>query len=208
MLLLAVSARGRGLGRVRLDGRVARLDRLPRDRRARRSRSSVLTRAAAPADAPRRCRSWRCCCRSARSPSGRRSTTSRSPARARRAGARASVRARGCRARPREPALHAGPGDGTRALIARLASRRRTRGRRSSVMSYAIVKVGGKQYRVEEGDSIVVDRMSAERGRQGRPRAAAVRRRRQVGARRATSSRRSRSRPRSPATSAARRSTG
>jgi large subunit ribosomal protein L21 len=31
-------------------------------------------------------------------------------------------------------------------------------------MSYAIVKVGGKQYRVEKGDSIVVDRMSADEG--------------------------------------------
>jgi large subunit ribosomal protein L21 len=31
-------------------------------------------------------------------------------------------------------------------------------------MSYAIVKVGGKQYRVEEGDSIVVDRMRAGEG--------------------------------------------
>jgi len=29
---------------------------------------------------------------------------------------------------------------------------------------YAIVKVGGKQYRVESGDSIVVDRMSASEG--------------------------------------------
>ena len=29
---------------------------------------------------------------------------------------------------------------------------------------YAIVKVGGKQYRVESGDSIVVDRMSANEG--------------------------------------------
>ncbi len=29
---------------------------------------------------------------------------------------------------------------------------------------YAIVKVGGKQYRVETGDSIVVDRMRAEEG--------------------------------------------
>jgi large subunit ribosomal protein L21 len=27
-------------------------------------------------------------------------------------------------------------------------------------MSYAIVKVGGKQYRVQQGDSIVVDRMA------------------------------------------------
>ena len=31
-------------------------------------------------------------------------------------------------------------------------------------MSYAVVKVGGKQYRVEEGDSIVVDRLSAGEG--------------------------------------------
>jgi large subunit ribosomal protein L21 len=31
-------------------------------------------------------------------------------------------------------------------------------------MSYAVVKVGGKQYRVEEGQSIVVDRMVAEEG--------------------------------------------
>jgi large subunit ribosomal protein L21 len=31
-------------------------------------------------------------------------------------------------------------------------------------MSYAIVKVGGKQYRVETGDSIVVDRMAASEG--------------------------------------------
>jgi large subunit ribosomal protein L21 len=29
---------------------------------------------------------------------------------------------------------------------------------------YAIVKVGGKQYRVEKGDSLVVDRMSAGEG--------------------------------------------
>jgi large subunit ribosomal protein L21 len=31
-------------------------------------------------------------------------------------------------------------------------------------MSYAIVRVGGKQYRVEKGDSIVVDRMRANEG--------------------------------------------
>jgi large subunit ribosomal protein L21 len=31
-------------------------------------------------------------------------------------------------------------------------------------MSYAIVKVGGKQYRVQTGDSIVVDRMPAQEG--------------------------------------------
>jgi large subunit ribosomal protein L21 len=31
-------------------------------------------------------------------------------------------------------------------------------------MSYAVVRVGGKQYRVEKGDSIVVDRMRADEG--------------------------------------------
>jgi large subunit ribosomal protein L21 len=47
----------------------------------------------------------------------------------------------------------------------RLASGARVfEGRHSSEMSYAIVKVGGKQYRVEKGDSIVVDRMPADEG--------------------------------------------
>jgi large subunit ribosomal protein L21 len=31
-------------------------------------------------------------------------------------------------------------------------------------MSYAIVRVGGKQYRVQQGDSIVVDRLRAAEG--------------------------------------------
>jgi large subunit ribosomal protein L21 len=31
-------------------------------------------------------------------------------------------------------------------------------------MSYAIVKVGGKQYRVEEGDSLLVDRLREDEG--------------------------------------------
>jgi large subunit ribosomal protein L21 len=31
-------------------------------------------------------------------------------------------------------------------------------------MSYAVVRVGGKQYRVEEGQSIVVDRLPASEG--------------------------------------------
>jgi large subunit ribosomal protein L21 len=31
-------------------------------------------------------------------------------------------------------------------------------------MSYAVVRVGGKQYRVEEGQSIVVDRLHASEG--------------------------------------------
>jgi large subunit ribosomal protein L21 len=31
-------------------------------------------------------------------------------------------------------------------------------------MSYAVVRVGGKQYRVEKGDSLVVDRLSANEG--------------------------------------------
>jgi large subunit ribosomal protein L21 len=34
----------------------------------------------------------------------------------------------------------------------------------SAAVSYAIVKVGGKQYRVEEGDSILVDRLRADEG--------------------------------------------
>src|SRR5918995_476563 len=34
----------------------------------------------------------------------------------------------------------------------------------SAAVSYAIVRVGGKQYRVEEGDSILVDRMRADEG--------------------------------------------
>jgi large subunit ribosomal protein L21 len=43
-------------------------------------------------------------------------------------------------------------------------TRVRRRGRRFCAMSYAIVRVGGKQYRVEKGDSIVVDRLSANEG--------------------------------------------
>ena len=31
-------------------------------------------------------------------------------------------------------------------------------------MPYAVIRTGGKQYRVEKGDSIVVDRMSADEG--------------------------------------------
>jgi large subunit ribosomal protein L21 len=31
-------------------------------------------------------------------------------------------------------------------------------------MSYAIVRVGGKQYRVEQGDSLLVDRLRADEG--------------------------------------------
>src|SRR4051795_12377313 len=34
----------------------------------------------------------------------------------------------------------------------------------AAAVSYAIVKVGGKQYRVEEGQSILVDRMKADEG--------------------------------------------
>jgi len=33
-----------------------------------------------------------------------------------------------------------------------------------SAAMYAVVRVGGKQYRVEQGDSLVVDRLSAEPG--------------------------------------------
>ena len=49
--------------------------------------------------------------------------------------------------------------------VARLACRRPPRsGRRFLAMSYAVVRVGGKQYRVEEGQSIVVDRLHASEG--------------------------------------------
>ena len=38
---------------------------------------------------------------------------------------------------------------------------------------YAIIEMGGKQYRVEKGDSVVVDRVDAEQGAQVSPRAVA-----------------------------------
>ena len=31
-------------------------------------------------------------------------------------------------------------------------------------MNYAVIEMGGKQYRVEKGDSVVVDRLDAEEG--------------------------------------------
>ena len=38
-------------------------------------------------------------------------------------------------------------------------------------MAYAIIEVGGKQYRVEKGDSLVVDRLDADEGAKVAPRA-------------------------------------
>src|SRR5262245_6068766 len=38
-------------------------------------------------------------------------------------------------------------------------------------MAYAIVEIGGKQYRVEEGDSVVVDRVGEDEGAKVSPRA-------------------------------------
>ena len=38
-------------------------------------------------------------------------------------------------------------------------------------MTYAIVEIGGKQYRVEEGDSVVVDRVGEDQGAKVSPRA-------------------------------------
>jgi large subunit ribosomal protein L21 len=38
-------------------------------------------------------------------------------------------------------------------------------------MAYAIIEVGGKQYRVEKGDSVVVDRLDAKEGAKLSPRA-------------------------------------
>jgi large subunit ribosomal protein L21 len=50
------------------------------------------------------------------------------------------------------------------ALAARLARGVRVALSPGAFRMYAIVKVGGKQYRVEKGDSIVVDRLSAGEG--------------------------------------------
>ena len=38
-------------------------------------------------------------------------------------------------------------------------------------MTYAIIDIGGKQYRVEEGDSVLVDRVGADEGAKVAPRA-------------------------------------
>jgi large subunit ribosomal protein L21 len=38
-------------------------------------------------------------------------------------------------------------------------------------MTYAIIDIGGKQYRVEEGDSVLVDRVGADEGAKVSPRA-------------------------------------
>ena len=38
-------------------------------------------------------------------------------------------------------------------------------------MTYAIIEMGGKQYRVEEGDSVLVDRVGADEGAKVSPRA-------------------------------------
>jgi large subunit ribosomal protein L21 len=38
-------------------------------------------------------------------------------------------------------------------------------------MTYAIIDIGGKQYRVEEGDSLLVDRVGADEGAKVSPRA-------------------------------------
>ena len=45
-------------------------------------------------------------------------------------------------------------------------------------MTYAIIKVAGKQYRVREGERLLVDRLGAGRGRDLRPDGSARRRRR------------------------------
>ena len=37
-------------------------------------------------------------------------------------------------------------------------------------MAYAIIDIGGKQYRVEEGDSLLVDRVGADEGAKVSPR--------------------------------------
>src|SRR3989442_15288431 len=42
-------------------------------------------------------------------------------------------------------------------------------------MNYAIIELGGKQYRVEKGDSVVVDRLDAKEGATVTPRALMLR---------------------------------
>jgi large subunit ribosomal protein L21 len=42
-------------------------------------------------------------------------------------------------------------------------------------MDYAIIELGGKQYRVEKGDSVVVDRLDAKEGAKVTPRALLLR---------------------------------
>jgi large subunit ribosomal protein L21 len=42
-------------------------------------------------------------------------------------------------------------------------------------MNYAIIELGGKQYRVEKGDSVVVDRLDAKEGAKVTPRALLLR---------------------------------
>jgi large subunit ribosomal protein L21 len=42
-------------------------------------------------------------------------------------------------------------------------------------MNYAIIELGGKQYRVEKGDSVVVDRLDAKEGAKVTPKALLVR---------------------------------
>ena len=84
----------------------------------------------------------------------------------------------------------------------------RRRARRASVehlvepetMAYAIIEMGGKQYRVEKGDSVLVDRVDAKEGAKVTPRALLYAVRRQTVMRRAPSSTRSRSRRSSPST--------
>ena len=50
--------------------------------------------------------------------------------------------------------------------------------------TYAVVRTGGKQYRVEEGTTFLVERLTADEGATVDARAAALRRRRRVAVRR------------------------
>src|SRR3954469_21513679 len=47
--------------------------------------------------------------------------------------------------------------------------RSRASARVFSVMDYAIIRLGGKQYRVREGETLVVDRVSADEGKTFNP---------------------------------------
>ena len=66
-----------------------------------------------------------------------------------------------------DAAVAAEAAGGVRALGAAAPAARR----QAYVMAYAIIEMGGKQYRVEEGDSVLVDRVRRGRGREGHARA-------------------------------------
>src|SRR5918911_4535930 len=56
-----------------------------------------------------------------------------------------------------------------RRRIAATLPRSRAEGPRFGAMSYAIISLGGKQYRVQEGERLLVDRVPTEEGKTFHP---------------------------------------